>query len=253
MNLQNEIKNFQMGTKIKNPPQPIDTALVAWAIDKGYSDAKRTFKGIGKFSVQKTNAFANLNKNLFSFFAANSSITWGSYMKKHEDWCEQFINDLKPFKASYGQAQKVINMAMKYIFCATTQQHSAFDVCHMALDSYILAWYNRQKIGKNINKTWSSLTKKDYTEIQNNIYRFLQKGENVRKYYKREFGKKKVSNDYIVLDSAPIKAEFIIWSCERNYSDLKSTYETISKIKGKILDTSMLVKTDEADLLNLIK
>lgn len=250
MDLQNEIRNFQRGAKIKNTQQQIDEKLVKWAIDKGYADAKRTFKGIGACSEEKAKAFENLKRKLLCFFTNKCPTGWDDYMQIHEQWCDEFINDLKPFSASYGQAQKVINMAMKYIFCSTNQKSNFFEFCHMALDSYILAWYNRQKIGKT-NTSWSSLTKDEYKEIQCKIYKFLKDGNG--KYYKRKFGKRKLSLEFIPLDCAPIKAEFVIWSCEINYPNLASTYITIKEIQAKNIDVSMLEGTDEKELLNLIK
>ena len=41
----------------------IDKALIQQAIGLGYEDAKRTFKGISKYALQKGVAFNNLNRH----------------------------------------------------------------------------------------------------------------------------------------------------------------------------------------------
>ena len=59
----------------------------------------------------------------------------------------------------YGQAQKIVNMAFKYMYCVWygKKEYKEYlekcEVCHMPLDSFSLEWINRCYIkGKNLKK-----------------------------------------------------------------------------------------------------
>lgn len=250
MDFNTELANFRKGLILRNKINSnynsnsvIDEIIIKKSISLGYDDAKRTFKGIGKStSNAKNNAFDNLKINILNYFSSSAPSSWGDYCKYHEKWCDDFINDLRPYAATCGQAQKIINMTMKYIYCLSSDKRNHFKYCHMALDSYILAWYNKQKIGKKTNTAWSTLDITEYKKIQNNIYQYLS-GDSP-KYFKRMFGKNKLSTEALQLDKEPIKAEFVIWACEINFNKLKDAYDTINEIENKSIDISLLTNDD---------
>lgn len=250
MDYNSELKNFLNGLKNRkkgvSSNQPIDKDLIQRAVELGYDDAKRTFKGINNYSNQKNKAFDNLKNSIFDFFN-NSTYpnTQNDYNIYHEGWCKKFISDLSPFKISYGQAQKVINMAMKYLLCLSdAKKMDYFKYCHIALDSYILAWYNRQQLGKT-KTSWSKLEETEYKIIQDKIYDYLKGGNG--QYFKREFNKRNCSPEFIPLDKEPIKAEFVIWACETNFVKLQDAYNTLKKI-GKSIDKQILTQADQTKI-----
>lgn len=226
--------------------QPIDKDLIQKAIELGYDDAKRTFDGIKNYFNQKRIAFENLKESISNFFDNTYPKTQDEYNKVHQKWCNDFIDDLNPFIVSYGQAQKVINMAMKYLYCLSdATKKNYFKYCHMALDSYILAWYNREKIGETIKTSWSKLGQEEYKTIQGCICKHLQRKNN---YFKRELVKGKISSEAICLEGEPIKAEFVIWSCETGFAKLQEVYKTM-----KDMNNDVLTQADKVVFKNLIQ
>ena len=72
---------------------------------------------------------------------------------KYSDWCEQLIKSYEDYLKggiTYGQAQKIINMAFKYLYCICDRCEGGekykkkFDKCHMPLDSFSLEWFKRK-------------------------------------------------------------------------------------------------------------
>lgn len=179
------------------------------AVLLGYGDAKRTFSKIGEFwnnkQIQRDAFFETIAKKLQLLFTNNASDTW------HEDLCENFCSELAQLgynNVTYGQAQKVINMALKYLFCfdGAEKYKTVFDKCHMPLDSYTLSWY--RKLPKPVDKNariyydtkWSNLTKEKYIAIQDHIRDRLKNDSKI-----------KIDDQEILLPNQPLYAEFIIW------------------------------------------
>ena len=81
---------------------------------------------------------------------------------------------------TFGQAQKIVNMAFKYLFCLAKDEkiRQKFDVCHMPLDGIMLEWIFRNC--KNVDGTvllkkhkgaWSKMNKgSDEEQIDNEVY-----------------------------------------------------------------------------------
>ena len=115
----------------------------------------------------------------------------------HDKACQAVLSCLNVFylpeSVTYGKAQKVVNIAIKNIFCLNGAQiyynNHYFDHCHMALDSFTLEWvyrktkgtvYNNEKITRDNFVSWSNITNKQnknanrktvlsYQDIQNLI------------------------------------------------------------------------------------
>ncbi len=181
-----------------------DTDLFFEAVYLGYLDAARTFKGIGD---KKTPALDNLAESIKGYFSLSDQ----DFDKLHESWCENFLNDLQDSKyeqATYGQAQKVVNMAFKYLYCCDGVDRSKFKDCHMALDSFTLNWYIREvlKVDKNIVDKWSKLDDVAYKKIQTDIRNHLT-------------------------EKIVIEEEFIIWPDEILIAAALEFNNTFKKIK----------------------
>ena len=82
--------------------------------------------------------------------------------KEFDDWHQGICETLKErmtrnlFEGTIGKAQKVINMAFKYLMYTDKTCTEIHDYCHMTLDSYTLAWYKRVTEKKG-SCTWSKI------------------------------------------------------------------------------------------------
>lgn len=118
----------------------------------------------------------------------------------HDYTCEKIIlddlNNASNKKATYGMAQKIVNMAFKYLYCFDDANiyYNKFADCHMPLDSFTLKWFYSKVVQKSGNKTttWSNLKDFEYKNIINLI----------RGY----FANKKPNPPVTILE-----AEFVIW------------------------------------------
>ena len=176
-------------------------------------------------SQMKEELFENLARRVASYME-NGAVNFDEW---HHELCVYFIKEFakileragkNPNDATYGKAQKIINMTFKYLYCFDDAEEYSerFKSCHMALDSYILNWVNDwfldqfnegkqrkdklSKSGKRQLPKWSGLKYKaekgdvpQYLEIQNAITERVQE----------EFG------------NSPIEAEFVIWYKQRSF------------------------------------
>ena len=92
-----------------------------------------------KEKLTKTNSLTNLAKNINTLLSSKT--------KKFDEWhknaCECVINDNKKknITITYGQAQKLVNMSLKYIYCLKDfNTNTEVADWHMTLDSYTLNW-----------------------------------------------------------------------------------------------------------------
>jgi len=147
-----------------------DIELFRDAVWQGYLDASRTFRGI-KYTDTNRKAFDNLAAAIRNYLNGDEGFD-------HEDWCKKFISEVKQhnnYETKYGQAQKVVNMAFKYLYCCKGAPVERFTPCHMPLDRITLLWYFSET-GKYY-EGWSYFTQNQYEEVQRRIRELL--GENV--------------------------------------------------------------------------
>lgn len=114
---QDEIKKFWIRVYLGTTNEK---ELIVAAIDRAYRDFNRTMHGIGEKQTDKTKKF------LSDFMlAVVDSLTSKQFVNQAEfdDWHKLKCDELKKafhqypgFKISYGQAQKWINMTLKYLF-----------------------------------------------------------------------------------------------------------------------------------------
>ena len=140
------------------------------AVQTAYNDAARTFTGIGGKSDKAKKILAREIKKYFD--NKMPCVTKDDFDGLHFNLCKAFIDQLKKDgynSTTYGQAQKVVNMTFKYLYClpdATTTYNEYFEYCHVALDSFTLEWIwrNCDPRSRNLNKyeAWSNLNKDDY-------------------------------------------------------------------------------------------
>lgn len=178
-NIEKKIASFMKKTVYKRGPfyngnqswefSNTDNNLFYYAVWQGYLDASRTFKGVRD---TKTNnmAFGNLADSIRDYFVNN--ITFD-----HKGWCDGFMSDIEknngiPIK--YGQAQKVLNMAFKYLYCCTGSDayYDKFEKCHVPIDGLILEWlYDGEDSPPS---PWSIMNYEQYDKIQGKIRMILK-------------------------------------------------------------------------------
>lgn len=219
------------------------------ALNLGYRDAQRTFikinekvwskdgakdKFYNKFSVELQKLFKN--KTFFS--------------------PEQLFNDFIKFfqkygyTVTYGQAQKVINMTFKYLYCLDDkkQYKDIFEKCHMPLDSYTLEWYKRHIYPidktKNFkitsNDKWSNMDPQKYQAITNDIKLHLQYASITINGVKED------------LPQTPLETEFIIWQEEIMNQTVATFNKAIDKKYNKTDDYRKMLN-DTEQYINQLK
>ena len=147
-----------------------DEKLFINAVWQAYLDTNRTLPGIQAAEKDK-GAFANLASEIQKFFKEGCK----NFNFTHEKWCEGFISDIKEYNCydiRYGHAQKVVNMAFKYLYCCMGIDKAKFEKCHMPLDQFTLAWYFRET--GVLYQGWSWLNKTKYYEIVKRIEQILK-------------------------------------------------------------------------------
>lgn len=122
-----------------------------------------------------------------------------------------------------GQRQKIINMALKYLFCCENfrKQKNKFENAHMPLDSFTLEWFKRivakdiedypegkNKLTIGMISNWSaikgdkdSLTYVDEEKENKVFYSYIFYQENIKKYIETNIGK----------EWSPLEIEFFVW------------------------------------------
>lgn len=184
---------------------------VDWAVEKAYGDAKRTMTGIGKFENEKKKALEGMKRKFVDYFSSAVIEEKGAFDGKHKKLCEIWTDEIGDDNlATYGKAQKIVNMTFKYMYCwcywhcsekekwEENKDKKKFQSCHMTLDSYTLNWIYYRKKEKNekpFNKDikWSKLDSENYETIEG-----FAGGE-----IEEVFG-----------GMPPIEAEFLIWDYE---------------------------------------
>jgi hypothetical protein len=118
----------------------------------------------------------------------------------------------------YGKAQKLVNMTLKGCYCLKgaldEDKKEYFSPCHMALDSFTLAWYNRNASREERTQVaWSNLDEAEY---------------------KRIIGKmKKIEPDIELFEGLTLlQKEFLIWPLEI----MINTVKEVNKCFGGLIE-----------------
>ena len=228
-------KDIKPGEAVSVSVTNVDDVVLA--VKKAYIDmSPRTLRGEDGENKQ---ALSSKDKEVLFCKLAQKIVQYmENGVRDFENWhkalCQYFIDAFEkilknagknPSDATYGKAQKIINMTFKYLYCFDDAEKYAdrFAPCHMALDSYTLNWvngwfldqYNQGKprcerlsrTGKRHLPAWSNL---EY-ETQNGgvpQYQEIQAAIRIR-----------VQEIYQV---PPIEAEFMIWYDERKKAEEKA-------------------------------
>ena len=200
------------------------------AVKLGYLDMCRTCHGIGaKVSAdQREESFEKLGGEIKGLLSDSSIDSQEAFDAKHKELCHYYMKLLSEYQyeIKYGQAQKVVNMAFKYLFCCEdASSKPAFKYCHMPLDGLIMNWckdWCKKEYGISVNSdkdAWSKLTEEKYTDITKAIFDKLKNGD-----VKYSIGENDESN----LSAIPLEAELVIW---REEARKKTTKELLVQLE----------------------
>ena len=196
------------------------------AVRLGYLDMCRTCHGIGtKVSDdQRKASFKTLGGEIKGLLNDSSIDSQEAFDAKHKELCKKYMDLLKNerYPIKYGQAQKVVNMAFKYLFCCEdASSKPAFKYCHMPLDGLILNWCKKDlKISVNSDKdAWSKLTEEKYTDITKAIFCKLKSDD-----VEYSIGREKIRLPKILLE-----AELVIWPEEARKKTTKELLKQLEK------------------------
>lgn len=196
---------------------------VSVALDKAYADMSRRANG---HSETVKNACKEWLETEFSTLPAKAADPSFDFDDWHCTTCDELTVKLNGAKAGFGtvgRAQKVINMAFKYLSCINGDYDWILPHCHMTLDGYTLAWYKKsvmpwvkkqQEAQKSFLEAkdiveWSQMTDaEDYRRIQANIREYLKTAPK----YSIKIGDKQTKA--ITLPTVPFEAEFVVWEGE---------------------------------------
>ena len=200
------------------------------AVHLGYLDMCRTCHGIGaKVSdAQRKASFKTLGEEIKGLLSDSSIDSQEAFDAKHKVLCNKYMDLLKKYgyAIKYGQAQKVVNMAFKYLFCCEdASSKPAFEYCHMPLDGLIMNWckdWCKKEYGISVNSdkdAWSKLTEKKYTDITKAIFCKLKSGD-------VEYS---IGDENTILPKIPLVAELVIWPEEARKKTTKELLKQLEK------------------------
>ena len=243
-NLQIEVDRFKKGIKKRNPNEfsrlssvkELDS--IRAAIELAYIDTRRTMRGISKpenkdYQEIKEKVLENIEIELYDYFNNQDFPKNFNFSTEHEKLCNIWHNKFNRIKkdikaenkkdsnsndeygktfGTYGKAQKIINMAFKYLYCCSdapgckrdSKYKDHFKYCHMPLDRYTLTWFARdvekkeskkRKVNVNEEYSWSNIDNyEEYDSIQKDINDFINS---------------KIDKETYTL--SPLELEFLVW------------------------------------------
>ena len=222
--LKNAVEEFKKNIKnekLKELKLIQDEDTIKTAVELAYNDAKRTMTGIGKYEKEKEQAQKKIISKLKSYFDESSAPDdRDTFDKYHKEMCKLWHERFEDIDnlGTYGKAQKIVNMAFKYLYCCedANAKEEYFKYCHVALDSYTLEWFFREagnetdKIVKKYISSWSSI--KEYGDGEENFYQDIDgKVYYTYMYYQNKF--RDLSSAQFL---TPFKAEFVMWQYYKN-------------------------------------
>ena len=172
MEFKSVIRNNYQDYLNKDLSKEKDIEVYVEALYQGYLDACRTFKWLPESEIKKCkNDNDKRDKvkailkgeeptgvayRIENYLEEGISDTFHGFDDMHKDLCVNLIQNFRAENAdvSYGQAQKIINMAFKYLYCCNydDEMKERFKVCHMPLDSFSLEWFKRCFKGHDFTK-----------------------------------------------------------------------------------------------------
>lgn len=214
--------------EVGEPWQLCNEKVFPAAVKLGYLDMCRTCSGIGKkiSDEQRKDIFDKIGTEIKDRMEESVSIAnQKDFDELHTKLCRFCTKQFEEcgYFIKYGQAQKIINMAFKYLYCcndAEKYEETVFSHCHMPLDSFILKWCSDCKLCEKCSEdAWSKLGKDKYVKIQQGIRAYLNQGNTYN-----------VGGNEVELPKTVLAAEFIIWPEEARKKSLKELENLLEKL-----------------------
>lgn len=242
------------------------------ALYQGYLDACRTFKWEkdgkdNKGYIREIFGKKEIVGDMKNYLRADKL---ESFDEIHKKICVNLIEKCKGrTNMTYGQAQKIINMAFKYLYCCEhdSAMEERFKACHMPLDSFSLEWFKRKFKEKNFSNPDS------YSENNKELPErlFTKRGEKKLKVdsigswssmqtweeglkkqeYPYEFYAyviKQYCEDNLI---TPLQLDFIVWSKMQKIMAAESfikTFKDDDEVDKEVINSE---KPEAYDILNL--
>lgn len=226
------------------------------ALYQGYLDACRTFKWSEKVKKDYPNEEAKRGY-IEGKFKSGIAREIREYLNKpkaypfdvfHEKVCKK-LKECFPEKETnitYGQTQKIVNMAFKYLYCLFYKygklKEGQFADCHMPLDSFSLEWFKRWisanakeywKEEGNFKKgsvgSWSSMEVSNYKDKEGIKYGYKVYLKYIRKYCE-DYNKEKIT---------PLELDFIVWPQIQKIMAAEAFIKTFEKDEEEIEKNDM--------------
>ncbi|NQV18859.1 MAG: hypothetical protein HQ534_09985 [Armatimonadetes bacterium] len=166
-----EIEDFWIRVYLNPKSDYLDSA-----VNRAYRDLNRTLHGISKLPSEQNHILVKqIIKNSINKITTDKFESHVNFDNWHKQLCDKIIQSYKlelTFDFSFGQAQKWINMTLKYLFALGEKRINGicmnYEFFHVPIDNII---QDRLKIKYNIDRidgAWSKIS--DY-----NIYLDYQK------------------------------------------------------------------------------
>lgn len=226
------------------------------ALYQGYLDACRTFKWSEKVKKDYPNEEAKRGY-IEGKFKSGIAREIREYLNKpkaypfdvfHEKVCKKLKECFqeKETNITYGQTQKIVNMAFKYLYCLFYKygklKEGQFADCHMPLDSFSLEWFKRWisanakeywKEEGNFKKgsvgSWSSMEVSNYKDKEGIKYGYKVYLKYIRKYCE-DYNKEKIT---------PLELDFIVWPQIQKIMAAEAFIKTFEKDEEEIEKNDM--------------
>lgn len=283
MEIEKEVAEFV--DTIKKDPfkyyfQNKENKKVKWEEDKvyvdalyqGYLDACRTFKWEkdgkdNKEYIREIFEEKEIVGDMKNYLRADKL---ESFDEIHKKICVNLIEKCKErTNMTYGQAQKIINMAFKYLYCCKhdSAMEERFKACHMPLDSFSLEWFKRKFKEKNFSNLDSY--SENNKELPENL--FTKKGEKKLKAesigswssmqtWEKDCKKQEypyefyahVIKQYCKKNSiTPLQLDFIVWSKMQKIMAAESFIKTFKDDDEENKEVINSEELEPYDILNL--
>ena len=251
------------------------------ALYQGYLDACRTFKWSEKVKKDYPNEEAKrgyiegkfksgiareIRKYLNKPKAYSFDVFHGKVCKKLKECFPE-----KETNITYGQTQKIVNMAFKYLYCLFYKygklKEGQFAACHMPLDSFSLEWFKRKFKEKNFSNLDSY--SENNKELPENL--FTKKGEKKLKAesigswssmqtweedckkqeYPYEFYAHVIKQYCKENSITPLQLDFIVWSKMQKIMAAESFIKTFKDDDEENKEVINSEELEPYDILNL--
>jgi hypothetical protein len=155
------------GAKIENDPMQV-------CLSTAYLDFNRTLRGISK--VQNR---AKLHTDAVDFLAESfnelreklkAPINHGGFDEWHKETCEGLVSVYgESFTVYGGQAQKWVNMTLKYVYTLGEERihgfQAAYQLCHAPLDKIVVSELLKHGLPA-LSTVWSQVSYEEYFDRQ---------------------------------------------------------------------------------------